>query len=114
LIVKFLEKQIKFPLYAQGGIKKRSIITNAKMHCNKKYVATFDIKDFFPSVNLNKVERIIVDNFNFPADLLSFIKRLVTFKCCIPQGAPVMSTYIWRFFQDRYILMDEYIYANYN
>lgn len=87
-IIKFLEKQIKFPFYVQGGIKRRSIITNAKMHCNKNWVSTFDIKDFFPNVNLTKIDRAISNSFDFSSDLSNFIKRLVTFKNCIPQGAP--------------------------
>lgn len=84
----YLSDTKKFPYYVQGGVKGCSIITNAKMHCNKKWVVTLDLKNFFPNVNLNKIAAAIKNNFDFSVDLIDFIVRIVSFKFCIPQGAP--------------------------
>lgn len=36
---------------AMGFVKKRSIVDNAKLHINSRYVYNIDLKDFFPSID---------------------------------------------------------------
>ncbi len=50
-------KKIKFPEYVQGGIKKKSGVTNAKIHLGKKFKFLTDIKMFYPSIDNLITER---------------------------------------------------------
>jgi hypothetical protein len=77
-----------FPEYVSGGVKNRSIITNAKIHCNKEYVLVLDINDFFPSVKVGRIAQSLKRHFGFSSYLLKWITRIVSFNFCLPQGAP--------------------------
>ncbi|MHB8136245.1 MAG: reverse transcriptase family protein [Anaerolineaceae bacterium] len=87
-VLKELSSRIRFPGYVHGGVKGKSIITNAKIHCNQHYVLALDIKDFFPSVKVKRIEKYLSENFKFSTQLLKWTVRIVTFKYCLPQGAP--------------------------
>lgn len=68
-ILKELSTLLRFPDYVHGGVKGKSIITNAKIHCNQQYVLVLDIKDFFPSVKVKRIEKSLNENFEFPLQL---------------------------------------------
>ena len=40
---------------ANGFIRQRSILTNARRHAGKRYVLNVDLEDFFPSINFGRV-----------------------------------------------------------
>jgi len=76
---------LDYPINIQGGIAGRSIVTNASVHVGKKYVATYDIKNFFPSVNY----RIIYKSFEkqkCTPEVCRMLTRLTTADGCLPQG----------------------------
>ncbi len=50
-----LQKRLKQSIFAKAYIKKRSIITNAKSHLYNDIFISMDIKDFFQSINHNKL-----------------------------------------------------------
>lgn len=77
--------KLHYPDNIQGGVRERSIITNASKHIGKKYVANFDIKNFFPSVKFWMIDKIFRDQKCVPkvADLLT---RLTTADRQLPQG----------------------------
>ena len=70
--------------------KKRSIITNAKIHRNKKMVMNFDLNDFFGSFHFGRVCGFFQKNkhFKLPYEVAVAITQLVCFNGALPQGAP--------------------------
>ena len=83
--INLLLDSINFPTTMQGGIKGRSIYGNALIHSNKKYVANFDIKNFFPSVNYNVVYKTFLSQKCTP-DVARLLTRLTTVDSLLPQG----------------------------
>jgi RNA-directed DNA polymerase len=79
---------------AHGFIPKRSIVTNAKVHTNKKYVYNIDLKDFFPSISYHRVNAVLTKVKQFNLD--PFIASIISNVCChdgyLPQGAPTSPT----------------------
>ena len=64
-----------------------SILTNARGHVGKRYVANVDIKDFFPSIRPEFIAQFLRE-LGFGAQLAAAVSRLVTLKGGLPQGAP--------------------------
>jgi esterase/lipase superfamily enzyme len=60
---------IAFPTCVQGGVRKRSIITNAKHHVGKPVLSTMDISKCFPSITVEKVRRVF-EELGFSGDAL--------------------------------------------
>lgn len=80
-----LLNNLQYPLSIQGGIKNRSVVTNARQHCGKKYVANFDIKNFFPSVDFHIVYHSFILQKCTPA-VSRLLTRLTTVDKHLPQG----------------------------
>lgn len=76
---------LEYPINIQGGIADRSIHTNASVHSGKKYVANFDIKNFFPSVKFKTVYRAFRKQ-NCTPDVSRIFTRLTTADTALPQG----------------------------
>jgi RNA-directed DNA polymerase len=79
---------------AHGFIPKRSIVTNAKVHTNKKYVYNIDLKDFFPSISYHRINAVLskVKQFNLQADIASILANVCCYEGHLPQGAPTSPT----------------------
>lgn len=75
---------------SHGFEKNKSIITNAAVHRNNKYILSIDIKDFFDSIHLGRVRGFFNKNieFNLPLDMATVMAQLVCYKGVLPQGAP--------------------------
>ena len=73
--------------YAMGFQKDKSIVTNAKVHVGKKCVVNLDLKDFFPSVKLEKVFRAFY-YYGYTISVSYLMARLCTYYNELPQGAP--------------------------
>jgi len=74
-----------FPLSdsAHGFVEKRSIVSNAINHIQKKYVLNIDLKDFFPSIQRDRVEDLFKE-LEIPLQYVD----LVVFNDVLPQGSP--------------------------
>ena len=69
--------------------QKCTIISNAKQHCDKKYVINADIFRFFPSITGTMVRDVFLNSpFNFNSNLASAIALLCINKNWLPTGAP--------------------------
>lgn len=70
--------------------KNKGIITNAKIHRNKKIVMNFDLNDFFGSFHFGRVCGFFQKNrcFNLTYEVAVAITQLVCFNGTLPQGAP--------------------------
>lgn len=97
------EKLLKKVLYRlilpdsfQGAVKGRSLASHANIHSNKKNIAIFDVKKFFPSVKPEKVFFTFRD-LGCQPEVANMIKDLVTAKGHLPQGfktSPFVSVLI--------------------
>ena len=70
-----------------GFIAGRSIKTNARYHVGKKYILAMDIKDFFPSIGIDKVYEVFYQKSR-KEDVSLIYARLCTYADRLPQGAP--------------------------
>lgn len=96
-IQKWIYKEILYSLntneYAHGFLPDKSIITNAKLHAGKKAFLKLDIKNFFPSIKINKVIGIF-KYLGYTHQVSIYLASLCCLKKQLPQGAatsPVIS-----------------------
>ena len=86
-------------IYEELGIKPnishafeegKSIITNAKIHRNKRIVVNVDLSDFFDSIHIGRVRGFFEKNkhFNLPHEPAITIAQLACYQGKLPQGAP--------------------------
>lgn len=70
--------------------KERSIITNARVHKNKKYVINLDLESFFDSFNFGRVRGFFINNDYWKLNPLiaTLIAQLTCYNGALPQGAP--------------------------
>lgn len=88
-IQRLLLQKISFQASAQahGGVKGKSIRTNALVHRHSKYLMTVDIKDAYPTVN-RKMVYWFFRQINASAQLARVLTKLTVFRDQLPQGAP--------------------------
>jgi hypothetical protein len=78
----------KFDQCVTGFMKKKSILTNAKQHLNKKALIKMDIKDFFSSISRTMIYNIFKRYNKFSYEYAYILSHLVTYTDSLPQGAP--------------------------
>lgn len=68
----------------------KSIITNAKIHRNKRYILNLDLKCFFETIHFGRVCGFFQKHrdFNLPYEAAVIIAQLTCFNGSLPQGAP--------------------------
>ena len=83
------EKNIKLRV-SHGFEPGRTIITNARLHRNKKFLLNMDISNFFPSFNFGRVQGFFHKSreFGFSKEISTIIAQLVCYNGILPQGAP--------------------------
>ncbi len=77
---------------AYGFGQGKSIIDNAQKHTKGRYLLTFDIRNFFPSVHYRKVQQIYSD-LGCSEETSCLLCKLTTLNYSLPQGAPT-SPYV--------------------
>jgi len=88
---------------ANGFVKEKSIITNAKTHIGSKVILKMDISNFFPSIGINRVISIF-KNFGYSKRVAYSLSTLCTLNNYLPQGAatsPPISNIIAKGFDSR-------------
>jgi retron-type reverse transcriptase len=67
-----------------------SIITNASLHRNKRWVFNTDLKDFFPAINFGRVYGFFIKDRNFELDpkIATIIAQIACHENKLPQGSP--------------------------
>ena len=83
------EYKIK-PNISHAFEKNKSIITNAVIHRNKRYILNIDLEDFFDCFHFGRVKGFFEKNRNFklPTEVATIIAQITCFNGCLPQGAP--------------------------
>ncbi len=75
-----MEKNISILPYLHSSVKKRSYVSNAFDHTGDKYVLAIDLKDFYPSVSLDKLHAFFCEEFKLPSDIAMIYSLLSTIK----------------------------------
>lgn len=80
---------LKIPIHycAHGFAKKKSIITNAKLHLEQKELLKIDLQDFFPSIKKARIIPILIE-LGYTSDISYFLASLCCLNNSLPQGAP--------------------------
>lgn len=74
-----------------GFTKNRSIVSNAKAHCNRQtqHLLNIDLEDFFPTISFYRVRGVLQKKpFEFSHQVATVLAHLCTFNGILPQGAP--------------------------
>jgi len=94
-IVDRLLAKVSYPDYLHGGIRDssspRSIYSNVKSHSGARNIVLQDIKNFFPSITVDKVLSIFKGMMGFGDEVAVMLTRLVTKGGVVPQGASTSS-----------------------
>lgn len=88
---KALQKERNIKVNISHAFEKgKSIISNAQIHKNKRYVLNLDLQDFFPSIHFGRVQGFFQKNRDFllPYEIAVIIAQIVCYNKCLPQGAP--------------------------
>ncbi|MCC6700762.1 MAG: RNA-directed DNA polymerase [Fluviicola sp.] len=95
VFLKLVQKRIKIniidkvelPNNVHGGVKKRSNITNAKVHQGNKYLFETDLQEFYPNINKEKVYQIFTE-LGYSSHFSYWLTKLTTKDNQLPQGSP--------------------------
>jgi RNA-directed DNA polymerase len=82
--------------HSHGFVKDRSIITNAELHLNKKFLLKMDIQNYFPSISLQRVIAIF-KIAGYEHSVAYSLAKLCTLNNSLPQGAatsPALSNIV--------------------
>ena len=72
---------------AHGFALKKSIVTNATLHKGQKELLKLDLKDFFPSININRII-FVFKSVGYPNNIAFYLASLCSYEGHLPQGAP--------------------------
>ncbi len=72
---------------AHGFVAKKSIISNSKIHAGQKHLLKMDLKDFFPSIKLNRII-FIFKELGYPNIVAFYLASICSYENALPQGAP--------------------------
>ena len=70
-----------------GFVIDRSYVTNARMHVGCKHLLNLDIKQFFPSINFEKIKQVF-QTLGYEEAGANSLAQLTSLAGCAPTGAP--------------------------
>jgi len=75
---------------SHGFRRKYSIITNAAIHRNKRYVFNIDLENFFGTINFGRVRGFFITNRNFELNpaVATVLAQIACHENALPQGSP--------------------------
>lgn len=100
---------------SHGFRNKRSIVTNAKYHLQNDCLLKIDLKDFFPSIKIEKVVQVFKE-IGYSKEVAFILSRLCCLNDELPQGAPTspcLSNIICRQMDKRLFLLAKSLGFNY-
>lgn len=98
--LKVLQKKVLAYLYERAGtpkpsahafVKKRSIVSNARKHLERRptFVLNLDLEGFFPSINFYRVRGVFKKApFGFSHEVATVLAQMCVVRNELPQGAP--------------------------
>jgi len=111
-------KNVKTTL-SHGFKRKYSIITNANVHRNKRYVFNIDLINFFGEINFGRVRGFFILNRNFELepDVATILAQIACHNNQLPQGSPsspVISNLIGHLLDIRLAKLAKYVSCTYS
>jgi retron-type reverse transcriptase len=97
IIRKSLSERYDIPSCVHGFIKGMSPRTNAEQHLAKKYIIKVDIKDFFISINKERVIKVFI-SMGCSEDIALKLSKFTTYKNHLAQGfftSPIISNIVF-------------------
>jgi RNA-directed DNA polymerase len=82
--------KVRLPENIQGGVKKKSNITNAKRHQGNKYQFATDLLNFFPSITHKQIFNMFL-NLGFSHYVSNWLTKLTSIEFELPQGTPTST-----------------------
>jgi RNA-directed DNA polymerase len=74
---------------SHGFRRGRSIVTNARVHTNRRFVLNLDIQDFFPTINFGRVRGFLMKNHGFQLhERVATVLAQIACNGSLPQGSP--------------------------
>lgn len=86
ILKEILEKQ-EISAYSTAYRKNKTIIDHVTPHSNSKSLLRVDLKDFFPSIKLERIRRVFIE-LGYTPRVSTLLSHLVTLEGSLPQGAP--------------------------
>ncbi|WP_282042532.1 reverse transcriptase family protein [Winogradskyella flava] len=86
-IYKNILSKVEISYYAHGFAKKKSIVTNAKIHINQEHLLKIDLKNFFPSIKKGRVIAMFC-KLGYSTEVSFYLASICCENDCLPQGAP--------------------------
>lgn len=80
-------RNIKIHSSAHGFTFKKSIISNSKVHVCQNHFLKIDLKDFFPSISINRVITIF-KSLGYTHKVSFYLASICCYGDVLPQGAP--------------------------
>jgi RNA-directed DNA polymerase len=77
----------KFPDNVMGFVRGRGVHSNAQFHLGADHILNMDLKDFFPSIKIDKVKSIF-HSLGYNSIVAEQLSEICTLGDCLPQGAP--------------------------
>ncbi len=84
-------QNLTLPPYICGGIRGRSNIENALHHSSKPLIFKADLKDFFPSIDSERVRTIFLVRLGCSKEVADVLTELTTYEGKLPQGSPTST-----------------------
>lgn len=78
---------IKLNYCAHGFARKKSIVTNAKIHLNQAELLKIDLENFFPSISKDRVIALF-HRLGYSTEVSFYLASICCLNGCLPQGAP--------------------------
>lgn len=90
--------------HSHGGVRNRSIKTNAMTHVDSMFVLSCDIDNFYPSIHNRQVYRFFTEVLNLPAEVSRLCTQLTTYRHHLALGlvtSPFIADQILKPVDDR-------------
>lgn len=78
---------MKVSKFAKGFEKDKSILDNAIVHINQECIINMDLKNFFPSIEIERVFKIFY-YYGYTREISFLLSKLCTYRGILPQGSP--------------------------
>lgn len=91
---RLLRPKLRCSPYNHGGVRRRSIKTNANAHKRSKFLLKADIAAFYPSISNRRVYRTFADDLGCAPDVARMATRLTTYKHHLAMGlvtSPILA-----------------------
>ncbi len=82
-----LLREVHLPESVHGGVKGKSHITNASVHCRKRSLLILDLEKYFPSISHHRVYGLFRNELNCSPDVSRLLTKLCTVRGLVPQGS---------------------------